>query len=281
MHIPSPNRPRFGAVLWPESQGRADAAGFIRIADAMLVAILSDIHANREALDAVTEALKEYRVDRVVLLGDLVGYGPDPAYVADHARRLVAEGAACIKGNHDEAAATGNVSGMSENARDAMRWTIRQLSPEQRGFLDALPMSHEEGGVLYTHSGAWRPQAWAYVKDAADARRSFDAVDARIAVCGHTHVPAIFYATAGGAVSSFTPLPNKPAPLFASCRSVIVAGAVGQPRDGNPAACAALLDTEARTVTMLRVPYDWETTTSKIIEAGLPGWLGMRLRIGR
>lgn len=247
----------------------------------MRIGILSDIHANREALDAVLEALQSQHVDRLVLLGDLVGYGPDPAYVVERARQLRSVGAACILGNHDEAAATGNTSGMSENARDAIRWTVKQLSGGQCAFLGGLPMSLEEGDILYTHAGAWKPHAWPYVKEASDAKRSFEAVDARIAICGHTHVPAVFYATPRGAVTSFTPLANKPAPLFSSCRAVIVAGAVGQPRDGNPAACAALLDTEAMTVTMMRVPYDWDRTAQKIAEAGLPAWLGMRLKIGR
>lgn len=247
----------------------------------MLIGILSDIHSNREALDAALAALETQFVDRIVLLGDLVGYGPDPAYVVQKARALCEAGATSIMGNHDEAAASGNTSGMSENARDAIRWTIKQLSRQQLDFLAAQPMSLQEGDILFTHAGAWRPGAWPYVKDASDAKRSFEAVDARIAICGHTHVPAIFYATARGAVSTFTPLSNKAAPLFSSCRSVIVTGAVGQPRDGNPAACVGLLDTDAMTMTMMRVPYDWDLTAAKISDAGLPGWLGMRLKIGR
>jgi len=251
------------------------------MAVSMLIGILSDIHANREAFDSSLEAIERAGVQRIVLLGDLVGYGPDPAYVVEAARSLAQAGAACILGNHDEAAATGNTSGMSENARDAIRWTIDQLSADQREFLGSMPLSLQEGDILYTHAGAWRPHAWPYVKEAADAKRSFDTVEARIAICGHTHVPAIFYSTARGAVSSFTPLPNKPAPLFSTLRSVIVTGAVGQPRDGNPAACVALLDTDAMTVTMLRIAYDWEKAAEKINRAGLPAWLGMRLKIGR
>lgn len=247
----------------------------------MLIGILSDIHANREAFDAALEAILRAGAQRIILLGDLVGYGPDPSYIVEQSRALIASGAVGILGNHDEAAATGNTSGMSENARDAIRWTIEQLSADQRDFLAKLPLSHHDDDILYTHAGAWRPHAWHYVKEASDARRSFEAVPARIAISGHTHVPAIFYSTARGAVSSFTPLANKPAPLFATLRSVIVTGSVGQPRDGNPAACAALLDTEAMSVTMLRIAYDWDKTAEKISRAGLPGWLGMRLKIGR
>ncbi|MCO5063695.1 MAG: metallophosphoesterase family protein [Rhizobiaceae bacterium] len=247
----------------------------------MLIGIFSDIHANREAFDATFAAAERAGVERVVLLGDLVGYGPDPAYIVDRARELVAAGALCVKGNHDEAAVTGNFSGMSENARDALRWTVGRLSAAQRAFLDEMPMVQRQDDILYTHAGAWRPESWSYVKDIADARRSFEAVDARIAVCGHTHVPVVFYRLPNGAITSFVPVANKPAPLFPSRRSVIVCGAVGQPRDGNPAACLGLLDTGAATVTMLRVPYDWDETARKISDAGLPGWLGMRLKIGR
>ncbi|MBX3597810.1 MAG: metallophosphoesterase family protein [Rhizobiaceae bacterium] len=247
----------------------------------MLIGILSDIHSNREAFDAALEAMQSAGAQRIVLLGDLVGYGPDPAYIVDRARALCEAGAASLLGNHDEAAATGNTSGMSENARDAIRWTIKQLSSDQLEFLATQPLSLREGDVLYTHAGAWKPQGWPYVKEAADAQRVFETQDAKISVCGHTHVPAIFYCARKGAVTSFTPLPNKPAPLFSSCRSVIVAGAVGQPRDGNPAACACLLDTDAMTATMLRVAYDWDKTAEKISAAGLPAWLGMRLKIGR
>ena len=126
----------------------------------MLIGILSDIHANREAFDAVLAALEQFSIDRLVLLGDLVGYGPDPVYVIEKARELHEAGAGCIMGNHDEAAATGDVSGMSENARDAIRWTVKQLTTEHRGFLGGLPMSMVQGDVLFTHAGAWRPQAW-------------------------------------------------------------------------------------------------------------------------
>ncbi len=113
------------------------------------------------------------------------------------------------------------------------------------------------------------------------ARQCLDHTTAHTVFCGHSHMPAIFYAAKAGPVTRFTPPDNKPAPLFAGRRQVVVVGAVGQPRDGNPAACAALLDTDAMTVTMLRTPYDVERTQRKIAAAGLPPWLGARLLIGR
>lgn len=247
----------------------------------MLIAVLADIHANREALDAVLERIRGIEIEKLVLLGDLVGYGPDPGYVADIAMRLAEEGAVCLLGNHDEAAATGNASGMSENARAAILWTRRQLTTTQSAFLGRLPLAYRQGDFLFTHASAARPAAWPYIKDTADADRCLAATDAGTVVCGHTHVPAIYYARPGSPVTSFTPLDNKPAPLLATRRHVVVTGSVGQPRDGNPAACVALLATDPMSVTMLRVPYDSDTTAGKIAAAGLPGWLGMRLKIGR
>lgn len=241
--------------------------------------ILADIHANREALDAVLARADAIALDRLVLLGDIVGYGPDPEYAVETAIRLVERGAACLLGNHDEAASGGPVS-MTENARDAIRWTQGRLSDGHKAFLRSLPMKLELDETLLTHASA-APGKWPYIRDADGARDCLAATAARTVVCGHTHVPAIFYGAKGGAVTHFTPLDNKPAPLFAGRRQVVVAGAVGQPRDGNPAACAALLDTEALTVTMLRVPYDAAATARKVAAAGLPSWLGNRLLMGR
>lgn len=251
-----------------------------RFKASMLIAVLADIHANREALDAVLERLREFDIDRLVLLGDLVGYGPDPGYAVDTAIHLVEEGGICLLGNHDEAV-IGSPAGMNENARAAIFWTQRQLNSAQSRFLSGLTLVHRERGFLFTHASASRPATWPYVRDAADAERCLQASDAATVVCGHTHIPAIFYGRPGASVASFTPLANKPAPLLATRRHVVVAGSVGQPRDGNPAACVALLDDEEMTVTMLRIPYDFDTTAEKIRTAGLPGWLGMRLKIGR
>lgn len=248
---------------------------------AMQIAILADIHANREALDAVLARLEALRPARTILLGDIVGYGPDPGYTADMAMRLAADGAICLQGNHDEAAAGRGAQKMTENARDAMRWTQGRLSDAQKAFLAALPASHREGDVLFTHASAARPGSWPYILDADGARDCLAATDAWSVIVGHTHVPALYYAANDGTVTPFRPLANRAAPLFAGRRQVVVAGSVGQPRCGNPTACMALLDTAERSVTMVRVPYDSATTAAKIEAAGLPGWLGTRLQIGR
>ncbi|SFC91109.1 phosphoesterase, MJ0936 family [Bosea sp. CRIB-10] len=246
----------------------------------MRIAILSDIHANREAFEAVLAAVRRLAPDRLVLLGDLVGYGPEPGFCVDAARELVAAGAICVRGNHDEAAVHGP-SGMTPNAHEAALWTKARLSAEQSAFLAGLPLTVELDGVLFVHASARDPADWHYVRDLRSAEACLAATDAATVVCGHTHLPTIFYARPGREPVAFIPLRNLPAPLSAVHRHVVVVGAVGQPRDGDPAACFALLDTQAREVTMARVPYDTQDTARKIRAAGLPDWLGLRLQIGR
>lgn len=246
----------------------------------MRIAVLSDIHANREAFETVLEAVRELSPDLVVLLGDIVGYGPDPEFCIEKVAELVDLGALCILGNHDQAVGAGG-SGMTSNARAAIDWTRGRLGPAHRSFLAGLPLSAEVEGRLFVHASADGLSDWHYVKDADDASRCLAATDASVVFCGHTHVPAVFYALADRRPVHFRPLDNIAAPLSALRRHVVVVGAVGQPRDGNPAACFALLDTDRAIVTMHRTPYDHGATAAKITAKGLPVWLGMRLKIGR
>ena len=171
----------------------------------MLTAILTDIHANREAFDAVMKAVAASGAARIVLLGDLVGYGPDPGYIVERAAELAARGALMIRGNHDDAALTGP-AGMSELARKAILWTTRQLSAAQLEFLAGLPPSLDEGERFYVHDSADQPGRWHYVHDVEAASRCLAASTARTVFCGHTHVPLIFYALRGNTPVSYTHL---------------------------------------------------------------------------
>jgi predicted phosphodiesterase len=246
----------------------------------MRIAILTDIHGNREAFDAVLDAARRDSVDRFVLLGDLVGYGPDPEYIVEQSARLAEDGAVVIKGNHDEAVSLTKLS-MSENARVAMLWTQPRMGRAHRDFLESLPMSHREGERLFVHASASQPAKWTYVNSAAAAAASLGATDAQHTYCGHTHLPAHFHALPGRAPAVFVPIANVAVPLSSIRRSVTVIGAVGQPRDGNAAACYGLLDVKEKTVTMRRIPYAADETLRKIKDYGLPAWLGMRLLVGR
>jgi diadenosine tetraphosphatase ApaH/serine/threonine PP2A family protein phosphatase len=246
----------------------------------MRIAVLTDLHANREATEAVLAAVGPLAPDRTMILGDVVGYGPDPVWAVETVAGLVVKGATCLMGNHDEAAVAGG-GDMVSAAEEAIRWTRTRLSPDHLAFLAGLPLTAEAGDLLFVHASAARPEAWDYVLDVDTADRCLRATTARTVVCGHTHRPALFYALGERRPVHYRPIDNEPAPLSALRRHVAVVGAVGQPRDGNPAACFGLMDTAAGTITMVRVPYDHGTTARKIREAGLPERLAGRLAGGR
>lgn len=250
----------------------------------MRTALLADIHANREALDAVLDDVRRTGVDRIVCLGDVVGYGPDPEACVDTVAERVADGAVCILGNHDQAIAIGT-KGMSENAARAIEWTTGRLGPAERAFLQALPLAFSDGDVLHVHASADTPSDWTYVVSAEEAAESLAACDARLIFSGHTHVPALFNTLHGvsgstGKTISFRPPADKPVPLTPIRRYHAVIGSVGQPRDGDPRACWGLYDSDARELTWRRVAYDVEATARKIVAAGLPERLATRLATG-
>jgi diadenosine tetraphosphatase ApaH/serine/threonine PP2A family protein phosphatase len=162
----------------------------------------------------------------------------------------------------------------------AIAWTRQQLDESQRAFLRALPLTAEERDHFYVHSSAAAPARWEYVLDERAAARSLHATKADRTFCGHTHVPALFHLTATGHVAAFEPLDGVAMPLTWHRRWVAVIGAVGQPRDGNPAACYAVFDDVARELTYVRVPYDIASAQRKIRDAGLPPFLSARLARG-
>lgn len=246
----------------------------------MLIALMSDIHGNREAFDACLAHARKQNVERFMLLGDLVGYGADPAYVVDFARNLRNEGAVVLLGNHDEAV-SGSTRDMNDYARASIEWTRGRLSVAQRDFLAGLPRTHREGDILYVHSDASNPPAWIYVTNASAAERSMRACDAHITVCGHVHVPQLYNMTPAKPAMLFMPKAPLAVPLSPTRRWLAVLGSVGQPRDQNPTAAYAILDDERRTISFCRVPYDIERAAQKIKNAGLPGILAARLFVGR
>lgn len=246
----------------------------------MRIAIVSDIHANREAFSACLAASEAAGRDRLVILGDIVGYGADPEWCLDTVRHLIAAGAVVVRGNHDDAASRPAQS-MSLNARLAIEWTRNQLDAESRAFLGDLPMQVTEDDRLYVHASANAPEAWHYMLEADDARGHFAASQAAIGFCGHTHRPALFSTSAMGRIIAFTPDAAEPIPLAAQRQWLAVMGSVGQPRDGNPAAAWALYDTATRELRYQRTAYDIEAAAMKIRAVGLPEALADRLERGR
>ena len=165
----------------------------------MRFAVLTDIHANREAYEAVLADAAMPEIDRIAILGDIVGYGPDPEWCCDKTKDLVAEGAVCLRGNHDSAA-SGVAESMNGMAQRAMDWTKNRLNAEQRRFLGQLPMTTELDDILLVHASANDPGAWSYVTSDLRATGSFRASRSRIILCGHVHVPMLVSCDRGGTV---------------------------------------------------------------------------------
>jgi diadenosine tetraphosphatase ApaH/serine/threonine PP2A family protein phosphatase len=200
--------------------------------------------------------------------------------VVDIIRASVEHGAVAVLGNHDEAVAQRARRTMNADARKVIEWTRAHLDAAQLAFLAALPLTAEENGHLYVHANAWDPGRWEYIFGRYDAGRSLRATRCQLTFCGHMHEPALYHMTQAGQVSDFTPMPGAGIPLARRRRWLVIPGSVGQPRDGVPAACYAVFESETAVVTFFRVPYDTESTVRKIREAGLPEGLGVRLETG-
>jgi diadenosine tetraphosphatase ApaH/serine/threonine PP2A family protein phosphatase len=245
----------------------------------MRLALLTDIHGNREAFEAVLADLSARQVDRIAVLGDVVGYGPDPAWCVGRVMDLVGQGALCVQGNHDSAIGTRSES-MSAIAKAAIDWTRPQLTAEQAAFLAALPVSQGLGDVLLVHASANDPSGWIYVTSERSAMPSFRVCPAQVIFCGHVHVPALFTCDMRGTVRGHQIPLARPVPLLRSRRWLAVVGSVGQPRDGVAQAGYALFDTVSQEVTFRRVAYDCAATAAKVRAAGLPEALALRLLRG-
>jgi len=243
----------------------------------MKLALVTDLHANREAVSAVMAHAQAQGAQRYAFLGDYVGYGADPAWVVDLVRGHVAHGAIAVRGNHDEAVVIGPRPTMVPDACQVVEWTREHLNAEQLDFLAACPMSATNGDCLFVHANAYAPAEWDYIQGRTEAIRSLHATDRRFTFCGHVHDPALFHLTATGKAGNFTPTPGVPIPLSPQRRWLAIPGSTGQPRDGNPAACYAMFDTASATLTFHRVAYDVDAAAAKVRAAGLPEALARRL----
>ena len=205
-----------------------------------------------------------------MFLGDFVGYGADPRWVLDTLMDHVAGGAIALMGNHD-AAAIGALHGrLNADAQRCIDWTVERLSSTHVAFLSGLPLTVEDGPCLYVHANGWDPGFFEYVFGPIEAGRSMRVARARITFCGHMHEPMLYHMGLTQRVETFSPIPGSPIPLSAARRWLALPGSVGQPRDGNPAACYAMFDELTNLLTFWRVPYDRELAARKVREAGLP-----------
>ncbi|MFT4151646.1 MAG: metallophosphoesterase family protein [Paracoccaceae bacterium] len=245
----------------------------------MRLAILTDIHANRQAFQAVLDDVAGRDIDRIALLGDIVGYGADPGWCVDRAAALVQAGALAILGNHDAAIAVPDPA-MNPAARQTLDWTRERLSPAQAAFLAGLPLTARIEDMLFVHASAHAPRDWIYVTSTRSARPGFMVSDARLIFCGHVHVPRLFTCDRARQVREHRVPIGAALPLLRSRRWMAVVGSVGQPRDGVPQAGYAILDTRAETLAFRRVPYDVAAAAARLRAAGFPVTLALRLLKG-
>jgi len=242
--------------------------------------ILSDIHANMDAFDAVlTHAADAW--DRVLVLGDLVGYGAEPNAVVDRVRALAPD--AVIRGNHDKAASgLDDGSGFNHVARMAALWTGLQLTPDNHAYVRGLAMGPVQVDALTEICHGTPFDEDHYVFDGNDAMLALRSAQRPLCLFGHTHLPALFKMVD----ERFEGTPLDPdrdhvIPLQRGARYLVNVGSIGQPRDGDPRAAYGILDDEAREVRAFRVPYAVERAQQKILAAGLPASLANRLALGR
>ncbi|MBA4341465.1 MAG: metallophosphatase family protein [Methylibium sp.] len=243
----------------------------------MKIALITDLHANREAFEAVLADARAWGCDQLALLGDFVGYGGDPAWLLSQVQPLVRDGAIAVLGNHDQAVALGALPSMREDARLAVEWTRSQLSAEQLEFLAQLPLSARLDNCLFVHANAFAPAEFEYIQGRAEAVRSMQATQSIYTFCGHMHEPMLYHLSGTGKAGEFTPVPGIEIPLMANRQWLVVPGACGQPRDGNPAACYARFDTQTALLSFQRIPYDHEAAAARILASGLPPAVAQRL----
>jgi predicted phosphodiesterase len=242
--------------------------------------ILTDIHANLEGLETCLADARVRGYDETLVLGDVVGYGPDPNAVIDVVRALKPR--AIVRGNHDKVALGFNqAEGFHAAAKAAAHWMLESLTEENRAWLVALPMGPTVIGDLEICHGAPFDED-AYIFDELDARHAFDSATAPLLFYGHTHF-AVVFRLAKDSLDVIGPAGNGETELLIepNAKYLVNPGSVGQPRDGDPRAAYAIYDTDAKRVDMIRLVYPLGETQQKMLKAGLPEPLARRLASGR
>ncbi len=243
----------------------------------MRYAFLGDIHGNTEALEAVLTAIRAENIEKIVCLGDIVGYGAEPARCLEMIRELKCD---VIAGNHDWAA-VGKVSIDCFNAyaKAAAIWTREQLTDEQKDWILTLPLTLTYPDCAVAHGTFHQPEAFNYIQTVFDAQQSFESLrklGAKLGFLGHSHVPVGFFDT-----DPITYTLDGDIPIDEEISIMVNAGSVGQPRDENNKASFAVLDSTTKQVTINRVEYDIDAAANKIREVGLPEILAARLYQGK
>ncbi|MBM3145244.1 MAG: metallophosphoesterase family protein [Chloroflexi bacterium] len=232
----------------------------------MRVLLISDIHANLTALEAVLNDVAAY--DSVWFLGDLVGYGPDPNECVERLRAL--PGLVALRGNHDAAILNQlSIEAFNVEARLAITWTRNHLSPANLTYLDELPAKVQVMDDVTLAHGSPRQPVWEYILNTQTATENFFFFDTPYCFIGHTHLPSVFYLADGRSQADlFVPLADSQFEL--SSRLILNPGSVGQPRDRDPRAAYAIFDLETKMIEFRRVAYDIPAVQERMREAGLP-----------
>ena len=252
----------------------------------MKYALLADLHSNLQALDACIEHAQAAGVQQYAFLGDLVGYGGNPAQVLDRVMHLVSRGALCVRGNHDNAALS--PAEVPRTMQDqGSGWTHAQLQPIPLSFLDNLPLSAKlEQDALLVHASADSPEKWYYVDNSSAAERSMRAAAeqdsaVRLVFCGHVHMQALYFLTPTAKLMRFVPEPGVSVPVPPHRQWLAVVGSCGQPRDHDTRAMYTIYDSDAATITFHRVSYDHMAAASAVrATRSLPGYFADRLEWG-
>jgi len=240
----------------------------------MRYAIISDIHSNLEALEAVLNALSKEKIDKYICLGDIVGYGGDPNPCGEKIKELKMH---TILGNHD-ACCTGSfdLSNFTDYARMSLVWTIRNLEEKELDYLKTLELSADIDDFTIVHAALDKKEEFQYMVDAEEAEKSFKAMYTNILFVAHTHVSGVFEYK-GNRLQYFKKDKIK---VSKDTKYIVNTGSVGQSRDGDSRACYVVYDSARNEILIKRVAYDIEKAQAKILKARLPGFLAFRLREG-
>ena len=240
----------------------------------MKFALFGDIHANLEALKAVLEDAEKKGCTNYACIGDIVGYNANPSECLAIVRELECP---VVKGNHDEEASLETpLEGLNPLAKQALEWTRKQLSDDDKEWLRNLRLLRQVRDFTVVHATLDSPAGWAYVTNKFDAMASFSYQFTGVCFYGHTHTPRVFVKA-----SNVTEEPVERTKIHAGRKYFINVGSVGQPRDGDWRASYAIFDLDEHRVEIQRLEYDLATAQKKIVDAGLPEMLATRLALGK
>ncbi len=241
----------------------------------MSIAVFSDVHSNLEALTAVLNEIRKQAPDRVLFLGDAVGYGPDPNVCVE---RIFDAADVVIMGNHDAGVVDEtDISNFNPLAKESLLWTRSVLTEENRKRLLSMTMTVREDELFLVHASPQTPTVWDYIIDEDGAAEQFDFFDAPICLYGHTHRPMAFEKDR----KKVTVTQERLLTFHENFRYIVNVGSVGQPRDGDPDAAYVLYDRREKSLSFHRVQYNFRITQEKMRAAHMPSFLINRLTHGR